>query len=130
MWIITPDDLAQVVRDQRKRLGLSQQRLALLAGVTRQWVGMLERGKPSVEMASVLRVLSALGLRLDLRDRRLPQAGEATPPLAAGPEGSGTEPAGGTAPRRLAPSLTRRRPAEDSPGPVDEPRRRRKRGDS
>jgi HTH-type transcriptional regulator/antitoxin HipB len=67
MWISTTDDVAQMIRDRRLQLGLSQQVLAQKVGVTRQWIGMLERGKPTVELAAVLKAITALGLRLDVR---------------------------------------------------------------
>jgi HTH-type transcriptional regulator/antitoxin HipB len=112
MWVITPTDIAQVVREQRKNLGLSQQELARRAGVTRQWIGMLEKGKPTVELASVLKVLAILGLRLDIRDRRHSAAVEAMPPLP----GPGTEAAGGTPQRRLA--TTTRPSRRGTPAPA------------
>jgi len=80
MWISTSDDVAQVIRDRRKQLGLSQQALAQRIGVTRQWIGMLERGKATVELAAVLKAIAALGLRLDVR---APAASVALEPVAA-----------------------------------------------
>jgi HTH-type transcriptional regulator/antitoxin HipB len=69
MWVKTPHELAQVVREQRKRRGLSQQRLSELVGVSRQWIIALEQGKPTAELGLVLQALSAIGLRVDIRDR-------------------------------------------------------------
>ena len=69
MWATTPQEVARLVREQRKRRGLSQQMLAELVGVSRQWVIALEQGKPTAELGLVLQALAAIGLRVDVRDR-------------------------------------------------------------
>jgi HTH-type transcriptional regulator/antitoxin HipB len=58
--------LAATVRGRRKLLGFSQAQLAARAGVSRQWIGELEAGKPTAELGLVLRLLEALELRLSL----------------------------------------------------------------
>ncbi|HKP75620.1 MAG TPA: helix-turn-helix domain-containing protein [Longimicrobiaceae bacterium] len=67
MLITAPGELGQLIRDQRNRLGISQQALALAVGVSRHWVIALERGNAGAELGLVLRALSAVGLRMDLR---------------------------------------------------------------
>ena len=67
MWIVTPEDLAQSARDRRRQLGLSQGSLAKKVGVSRQWIVALEQAKPTAEVGLVLKALSALGLRIDVR---------------------------------------------------------------
>ena len=64
MRIDTAEDIGLVVREHRRKLGLSQQRLAELAGVGRQWVVAVESGKASAELGLVLRLLKALGLNV------------------------------------------------------------------
>ena len=64
MFIRTPADLGAAIRDRRKSLGLSQSELAKRAGVGRQWLVAVERGKPGVELALVLRVLDTLDMPL------------------------------------------------------------------
>lgn len=51
-----------VVRDARLTQGLTQQDLAQVAGVSRQWIVALEKGAPRAEIGRVLEVLRALGL--------------------------------------------------------------------
>jgi HTH-type transcriptional regulator/antitoxin HipB len=68
MWIGTSEDLAQAVRDRRRHLGLSQRSLAERVGASRQWIVALEQAKPTAEVGLVLKTLSALGLRIDIRD--------------------------------------------------------------
>ena len=69
MWIGSSDELAQLIRDQRKHLRWSQWKLADRVGVSRQWIVSLEKGKATAEIGLVLKTLSALDLRLDVRDR-------------------------------------------------------------
>lgn len=64
MRIRTPLDLGLVIRDRRRKLGLSQTELARKVGVGRQWIVAIERGKSGAELGLVLRTLSALGLSL------------------------------------------------------------------
>ena len=83
MWIITTEDVGQIVRERRKQIRLSQQALAAEAGVTRQWIAGLERGKPGVAFGGVLRVCHVLGLRFDLATSPSAVAAARTIPLLA-----------------------------------------------
>ena len=74
MRIRTPLDLGLVIRDRRRKLGLSQTELARKVGVGRQWVVSIERGKSRAELGLVLRTLSALDLFFTT------DAGERLPP--------------------------------------------------
>lgn len=65
MRVRTIREVGLVVRTERKRQGLSLQALADRAGCTRQWIAALEGGGERLEVALVLRTLSALGIRLD-----------------------------------------------------------------
>lgn len=64
MHIRTPKDIGLLIRDHRRARSLSQQQLADLVGVSRQWVVEIERGKPRAELALVLRTLQALDIQL------------------------------------------------------------------
>jgi len=66
--IETPADLGAAVRRARRRRGLRQEDLALSAGTGMRFIGELERGKPTVQLAPMLRVLQALGVSLRLED--------------------------------------------------------------
>lgn len=59
--------LGQVVRAARTRNGWSQQDLAVRAGLSRQSMVALEQGESNPRWDTVLRLLSALGLELDLK---------------------------------------------------------------
>lgn len=56
----------------RRRAGLSQQRVAALAGVPQSTVGRIETGRLEPRAETLDRLLNALGLQLEL----LPQAGD------------------------------------------------------
>jgi y4mF family transcriptional regulator len=59
-------ELAAEVRHRRLALGLHQDELAALAGVSTRFVHTLEQGKPTVQLDKVLAVLRQLGLDLVL----------------------------------------------------------------
>lgn len=56
--------IAVVVRQRRKRLGVTQQALAQMAGCGLVFVYNIEHGKPSLRFDKLLDVLSVLGLEL------------------------------------------------------------------
>lgn len=64
--IHSPQALGAALRAARKGLGLTQPELALAAGVGVRFVVELEAGKPTVQLAQVLRVVDALGGELRL----------------------------------------------------------------
>lgn len=60
-WMAT---LGDTVRRHRRLAGLTQAELAQLAGVGKTVVFDLEQGKATMRMATVLRLLAALNIRL------------------------------------------------------------------
>jgi HTH-type transcriptional regulator/antitoxin HipB len=66
MAIESVRQLAATLRGRRIALGLTQAEVAERAGVSRDWVNTFEAGKSSVELSLVMRLLDALGLRLDV----------------------------------------------------------------
>lgn len=63
---IAAQQLGARVREERRRQEMDQRTLALVANVAVRSVHRVERGEPTVRLDIVLRVLSALGLRLDV----------------------------------------------------------------
>jgi len=61
--VSTPEDVAQAVRARRGTLHLTQQEVADMAGVSRQFIASLEQNHPGAELAKTLTVLDALHLR-------------------------------------------------------------------
>ena len=56
---------AQVVRRQRVRQGLSQEKLAERADVSRNYIGMLERGERFATLEVAERLAQAVGVSLE-----------------------------------------------------------------
>ncbi|WP_162174621.1 helix-turn-helix domain-containing protein [Bifidobacterium crudilactis] len=63
--IRTMYDIGLAIRQRREQLGLSQEALAALAGVSRSWLAKVETGKTSFDFRMVLMVFSALQLKLE-----------------------------------------------------------------
>lgn len=67
MRIWAPRDLAAVARGRRLDLGWTQRDLAGRASVSRKWISDFERGASGGDVTTVLRLLDALGLVLEVR---------------------------------------------------------------
>ena len=63
-------EVGQRTRTRRRSLSIDQQTLADLAGVSRKSVSEIERGKATIQMDVLIRVLNVLGLTLEVRDDR------------------------------------------------------------
>ncbi|HEX2070747.1 MAG TPA: helix-turn-helix domain-containing protein [Thermoleophilaceae bacterium] len=68
--IHTALDLGRAVRAARLELGMTQDDLALASGTGRRFIVNLESGKATVRLESVLEVLAALELRIELHRGR------------------------------------------------------------
>jgi HTH-type transcriptional regulator/antitoxin HipB len=67
-WTIDrPGAVGPVVRSARRERGLSQEALALASGTGRRFIHDLEQGKSTVRLSSLLDVLAALDLRVEIR---------------------------------------------------------------
>ncbi len=60
------DKIGDVVRYHRKKSGLTQKELAVLAGVGKTTVFDIEKGKPSVRVDMLFKVLGSLNINLEL----------------------------------------------------------------
>ncbi len=61
----------ELIRDARRRHGLSQRRLALRAGASQAWISRLERDEVSPSVESIDRLLLVMGERVRLRSERV-----------------------------------------------------------
>jgi transcriptional regulator with XRE-family HTH domain len=52
--------LGQNIRDLRKKLGISQENLALLAEVDRSYMGGIERGERNITMLTLVKIATSL----------------------------------------------------------------------
>lgn len=58
------DRFGQKVRDERVKQGLSQEELAVKAGVHRTYIGMIERAEKNITLSNIQRLAHALGLTI------------------------------------------------------------------
>jgi len=65
----TSKQIGQRVRDERRRQDIDQRTLAMIANVGVRSVHRVEHGEPTVRLDVLMRVLDALGLRLEVRGR-------------------------------------------------------------
>lgn len=61
--------IGRLVRETRKKLGVTQRNLALTSGTGLRFIIELEQGKPTCQLEKVLTVLRTLGLKLTIEDR-------------------------------------------------------------
>jgi transcriptional regulator with XRE-family HTH domain len=76
MIVRTTREIGLLVRDRRQATGLTQAQLAEQAGSSREWVRLLESGRPRLDLGLTLRALSAVGIVLDA------QVATSTPPAS------------------------------------------------
>lgn len=57
-------DLGKIIRFHRKKSHLTQQELATLAGVGKTVVFDIEKGKRSIQMDTLMKILNVLNIRL------------------------------------------------------------------
>ena len=68
----TPKGIGKVVRETRKRLGVTQKGLALTSGTGLRFVIDLEKGKETCQIGKALTILHTLGIRLTLTPPPIP----------------------------------------------------------
>jgi len=71
----TTQAIGQIIRENRKRLGVTQKDLALTSGTGLRFLIDLEKGKETCQIGKVLTVLQTLGIQIAL-----------TPPAVSGSE--------------------------------------------
>jgi transcriptional regulator with XRE-family HTH domain len=60
----TLEKFGEEVRTQRLSQGLSQEQLAVKAGVHRTYIGMIERAEKNITLENISKVAKALGLSI------------------------------------------------------------------
>ncbi|WP_419553870.1 helix-turn-helix domain-containing protein [Candidatus Poriferisodalis sp.] len=68
----TVGQFGQEVRRLRESAGLTQAQLARQAGVSRRWIGRLERGHTGAELDNIMRLTRALDLSLTFEELPTP----------------------------------------------------------
>lgn len=67
MEIARAEDIGAVLRRARVDKGMSQQQLAAMLGVTRQWVASVEAGAPTARLGMVIDALRCVDVLLETR---------------------------------------------------------------
>ena len=70
MQIKTTEELGKSIRAKRKKHGLTQKKLASMAGIGTRFLSELERGKPSAQLGKTLMIANLLGLEIHINERR------------------------------------------------------------
>jgi y4mF family transcriptional regulator len=68
---VTADQLGRRIRERRKGLGITQQGLAEISGVSLHTLSDLESGKANPTLTTLVQVLTPLGLQIDVHVRSL-----------------------------------------------------------
>ncbi|MFZ9940947.1 MAG: helix-turn-helix domain-containing protein [Luteolibacter sp.] len=68
MKIRDPQSLGQAIRQQRRRLKVTQKDLAMTSGTGLRFIIDLEKGKPTCQLGKALEIVRALGLNLEIRE--------------------------------------------------------------
>jgi len=64
--MISQPELGNIIRDHRKKSGLTQQDLAEMVGVGKTVVYDLEKGKDTVKISTLIRILNGLNIKVKL----------------------------------------------------------------
>lgn len=62
------EDIGMIVKNTRKKLGVTQRILALTSGTGLRFIIELEQGKPTCQLEKVLTVLRTLGIKLIIKE--------------------------------------------------------------
>lgn len=66
MIINLPSDAGSIIRDARKRKGLTQKQLALKVGIQQRTISVIETDPSNTSLKKVVKICKALGLALSV----------------------------------------------------------------
>lgn len=64
--VTSAQSLGSVIRDERKKQGLTQIVLGEMTGLNQTTISLIEKGKPTVQLQTLLHLLAALNLKLQI----------------------------------------------------------------
>ena len=70
--VISPENLGQALRSERKQKGLSQKAVGHSVGMEQHTISKIEKGNPGTELNTLFRLLAALDLELTIQARQKP----------------------------------------------------------
>lgn len=62
-------EIGEIIKNTRKKLGITQRDLALTSGTGLRFIIELEQGKPTCQLEKVLIVLNSLGLKIIIQGK-------------------------------------------------------------
>ena len=62
-------EIGKIIKNTRKKLGVTQRNLALTSGTGLRFIIELEQGKPTCQLEKVLTVIRTLGLQLIIKGK-------------------------------------------------------------
>jgi HTH-type transcriptional regulator / antitoxin HipB len=68
--IHSPAELSLLIRNQRKKLKLSQAEVGELVGLKQKTISAIENAPENVTLSTVFRILSALGLEIKMATKK------------------------------------------------------------
>ena len=68
---MTQQEIGNVIKERRKKLGINQQMLADLASVAINTVVAIERGEGNPQLATLLTILDTVGLQMNIGIKQL-----------------------------------------------------------
>lgn len=64
--VTSAQSLGSLIRDERKKQGLTQIVLGEMTGLNQTTISLIEKGKPTVQLQTLLYLLAALNLKLQI----------------------------------------------------------------
>lgn len=64
---MTIEEIGRTIRQERKAQGLTQGELAMTANTASRFISELENGKTTCQIGKALKVISCLGIKVELR---------------------------------------------------------------
>lgn len=74
--VTSAQSLGAIIRDERKKLGLTQIELGKMTGLGQTTLSLVEKGKSTVQLQTILVLLAALKLNLQIGPREQPASVE------------------------------------------------------
>ena len=70
LMICDSKEIGKIVKETRKKIGVTQRKLALTSGTGLRFIIELEQGKPTCQLEKVLTVLRTLGLEITFASKK------------------------------------------------------------
>lgn len=65
---MTVEEIGKIIRETRKKQGITQSALAMTANTAPRFISDLENGKPTCEIGKVLQIIRCLGISIEMKE--------------------------------------------------------------